>query len=1590
MKKLHIIFSVLLVLFVGFLVTACTLPEINREHRLNGIVVNLKEDKVQMELGETYEIQLEVINAVATFEYQIDDQSIISIQDGVITALGAGETKVHITAICNDKDNTTKQLTLSVKVIVPVYTISFASNIDGFEKASQEVEAGSNLSLGAAPRMQGYEFVGWSLTLDGEIINEIANVNSDLVVYAIYREVQQQPNTFTISYTANVEGFNKENDIVEEGASLTLGAGVELTGYNFIGWSLSQQGELITVIENITSDLVVYAIYEVKSYTITYILDGGTYDGATSIQHGATIQLGTPSKENCTFLGWSLEQGSANYVTSISNPTANVVLYANWEQNALPPQSEYAITYDLDGGYWDVEFYSPSETGREFIAEFNAFANLSLDPDELDTDNMSSTPFGNFFKNADNLAKWMWLLDAVWEVAGGDESTKASTANFGSGAVIGFYMANLNGYFTSTKHTDTWLGNVSADYSVAANSNAVKAKGPAKSGEIGPASYQVGVGVASFPAPLREDYIFAGWVDATGASVTSISATQTGDLALKAVWEPEPNEFAITYDLDGGHWYAEYYTPAEIGRLFITDFNAFANLSLDPDELDTDNMSSTPFGNFFKNADNLAKWMWLLDAVWEVAGGDESTKASTANFGSGAVIGFYMANFNGYFTSTRHTDTWLGNMSADYSVAANSEAVTMKSEPKAQQEVPTMYTKGVGLAELPTPLRDLFVFAGWVDASGAPVTAISTTQKGALTLKATWVAAEIEYDITYVLDGGSYEGQAKIGHGQTLQLGTPEREGFTFLGWSLQQGSTEYVTEVVVTSNISIYANWEEIYVIPEGQAAITYDLDGGHWVYVYYTPAEVGALFLADFKAFTGLNLSASQLDTDHMSSTQFGNFFKDTNNFAKWKWLLDAVWEVGEGQASYKPDVADFGTGAVIGFYLANFNGYFTGTQHTDTWLNKESANYADPDNTNAVTVQGNPKEELAGPATYVEGEGLAELPTPIRSEYVFAGWIDAAGAPVTSISAEQIGAVSLKATWEHETIAESITFTNLPEEGVKLYNTLQLEWVVTPLEAVNKNVLFYAMDANILSITDGGELKGVSLGTGRIRVRLESNPDFEQIISINVWSGDFFDVSYDTESYVEVGHTIVLNAEYIDQNQVRHGVTWSSLNDDIAIVDASGLVTGVASGVATIRASYTDEIYFDFYVTVLAEGVSEELQFILNNHNSNAKTTYNLGIGDGNPEYYYDVVGSANNLLFDGLKIDRRYYDKLPEGTKNYGVMTSVEFITVHYTGNMKYSADADNNCDYFNNLEYRASIHYVTGRTNLKDLTGQNSGYNEDAYYAFAGLNELYGGWHATNADPCVWDDTGLLVLEGDPATPVISISANMKYTINGRETNINVPAVPDSDYVVNGSTLVYGGKEYSVFNQYGLRTKVVDGKYYLARTHWGTQRSPRALCTCGGNRNSIGIESCVDMGSDLVHTWHVTAQLVAQLLIKYDLGLDRVVGHHFFSGKDCPQPLLENNMDLWNDFMKYVEAEYDLMTKYPNATVSARVISGEGNLKANGLVVQDTDAHCVVYEVTFVQGGVTQTVTLATIVESSYMYTGARTQESLQMQGYPII
>ena len=82
---------------------------------------------------------------------------------------------------------------------------------------------------------------------------------------------------------------------------------------------------------------------------------------------------------------------------------------------------------------------------------------------------------------------------------------------------------------------------------------------------------------------------------------------------------------------------------------------------------------------------------------------------------------------------------------------------------------------------------------------------------------------------------------------------------------------------------------------------------------------------------------------------------------------------------------------------------------------------------------------------------------------------------------------------------------------------------------------------------------------------------------------------------------------------------------------------------------------------------------------------------------------------------------------------------------------------------------------------------------------------------------------------------------------------------------------------------------------------------------GGNRNAIGIELCVNEGSDFNQTMHNAAVLVAYLLDKYDLTIDDVKQHRDFSGKICPSTLITENR--WDEFLTMVEqALYDRRTE----------------------------------------------------------------------------
>jgi len=77
---------------------------------------------------------------------------------------------------------------------------------------------------------------------------------------------------------------------------------------------------------------------------------------------------------------------------------------------------------------------------------------------------------------------------------------------------------------------------------------------------------------------------------------------------------------------------------------------------------------------------------------------------------------------------------------------------------------------------------------------------------------------------------------------------------------------------------------------------------------------------------------------------------------------------------------------------------------------------------------------------------------------------------------------------------------------------------------------------------------------------------------------------------------------------------------------------------------------------------------------------------------------------------------------------------------------------------------------------------------------------------------------------------------------------------------------------------------------------------------GGNMNGVGIEMCVNEGSDFSKTLDNAAKLIAVLMDEYDLEIEDIKKHQDFSGKNCPSHLLDE--EKWNVFLKQIERYVD--------------------------------------------------------------------------------
>ncbi len=204
------------------------------------------------------------------------------------------------------------------------------------------------------PYRDGYTFLGWVeegnegnrpcyyLTID------TSEVRDDVYLKAVWKTTSYCINynlnggyfvrgtaSNPVSYTTDDKAFILSNPVRD--------------GYDFLGWVRSAYSDtdkptkLMRVETKDGGALSYDALWSAKTYTITYVLDGGEYKYGNSNPETYTtdslITLASPHKDGCTFTGWITSgdpsESVRDSVTIYPGTTGNLTFYAVYEKTLV-------------------------------------------------------------------------------------------------------------------------------------------------------------------------------------------------------------------------------------------------------------------------------------------------------------------------------------------------------------------------------------------------------------------------------------------------------------------------------------------------------------------------------------------------------------------------------------------------------------------------------------------------------------------------------------------------------------------------------------------------------------------------------------------------------------------------------------------------------------------------------------------------------------------------------------------------------------------------------------------------------------------------------------------------------------------------------------------------------------------------------------------------------------------------------------------------------------------------------------------------------------------------------------------------------
>lgn len=236
------------------------------------------------------------------------------------------------------------------------------------------------------PNAEGKAAIYWIVSdatgdikvVEGDVWNYATTNGTTFYAYAVY-----VPNEYNYTFDLNdSEGSTKATlvdtsidyvtetfDKVYEGI---FEIEAERPGYTFEGWALTPDGDPLIgdEIVAIPNDSTVYAIWNPKSYDVTFIMNGSeigdwTYDGmeydeetdsyTISVVFDTTVgELPSPTKDRANFTGWLVDAPAwleldGTIITSLPQ----YIDYGDKDGITLTAIFDYIIRFDPDGGTFD-------------------------------------------------------------------------------------------------------------------------------------------------------------------------------------------------------------------------------------------------------------------------------------------------------------------------------------------------------------------------------------------------------------------------------------------------------------------------------------------------------------------------------------------------------------------------------------------------------------------------------------------------------------------------------------------------------------------------------------------------------------------------------------------------------------------------------------------------------------------------------------------------------------------------------------------------------------------------------------------------------------------------------------------------------------------------------------------------------------------------------------------------------------------------------------------------------------------------------------------------------------------------------------